>query len=61
VAKVQKPFAMTNILNAASLIAILINSLIIVCYGRRRVLLRAGFACCGILQLIIAVVYDKQP
>jgi hypothetical protein len=59
--KVPNPFAMTNILSAMGILAIFFNSLIVVRYGRRRVIMMIGLAFCGILQLIIAVVYDKQP
>ena len=58
-AKVSDPFAMTNVLSAIGLLAIICNSLIIVKYGRRRVLLITGLLGCGILQLIIATVYHK--
>ncbi|ETI23910.1 hypothetical protein G647_05717 [Cladophialophora carrionii CBS 160.54] len=60
-AHVSNPFGMSCILSATGLIAILINSTIVVRYGRRRVLLMSGLVVCGILQLIIAVVYDKEP
>lgn len=52
---------MTNVLSCIGIIAIIANSLIIVRYGRRRVLLITGLALCGILQLIIAIVYNKKP
>ena len=60
-AHVSNPFGMSCILSAMGLLAILINSTIVVRYGRRRVLLLSGLIVCGILQLIIAVVYDKKP
>lgn len=60
-AKVSNPFAMTNVLSTIGLIAIITNSLIIVKYGRRRVLLMTGLILCGILQLIVAITYDKKP
>jgi len=60
-AKVSDPFAMSNVLSAASLTAILINAAIVVRWGRRRVLLMGGFALAAIFQLIVAVVYDKKP
>lgn len=60
-AKVSNPFAMSNVLSCIGIIAIIANSLIIVRYGRRRVLLMTGLLLCGILQLIVAIVYDKQP
>jgi hypothetical protein len=60
-AKVTNAFAMSCVLSAVGLLAIVINSLIVVRYGRRRVLLVAGLVTCGFLQLIIAIVYDKKP
>ena len=60
-ARVPNPFAMSCVLSTVGLIALVANSLIIVRYGRRRVLLTTGLFFCGILQLIIAVVYDKNP
>ncbi|KAF2727907.1 monosaccharide transporter-like protein [Polyplosphaeria fusca] len=60
-AKVEDPFAMSNVLSCIGIIAIIANSLIIVRYGRRRVLLTTGLLFCGVLQLIVAVVYDKNP
>ncbi|KAI1472161.1 general substrate transporter [Daldinia caldariorum] len=60
-AKVANPFAMGCVLSAIGLLAIVLNSLIVVRYGRRRVLLMYGLGTCGILQLIVAVVYDKNP
>lgn len=60
-ANVDDPFAMSNVLSTAGLLAIIINSLIVVRYGRRRVLLMTGLMICGVLQLIIAIVYQEQP
>lgn len=60
-AKVQDAFAMSCVLSAVGLVAIVANSLIIVRYGRRRVLLMSGLITCGILQLIVAIVYAKAP
>jgi hypothetical protein len=61
IAKVSDPFAMTNVLSTVGLLAIITNSLIIVRFGRRRVLLMSGLLICGLLQLIIATVYHEQP
>jgi hypothetical protein len=61
IAKVSDPFAMTNVLSCIGILAIIANSLIIVKYGRRRVLLITGLLLCGILQLIIAIAYNKRP
>ncbi len=52
---------MSCVISTVGLVALVANSLIIVRYGRRRVLLINGLIICGILQLIIAVVYDKNP
>ncbi|KAL5442828.1 hypothetical protein PMIN06_008895 [Paraphaeosphaeria minitans] len=60
-AKVSNPFAMSNVLSCIGILAILANSLIIVKFGNRRVLLMTGLLVCGILQIIIAIVHDKQP
>ena len=59
-AKVGSPFENSCILVAVGVVAILINSAIITKYGRRRVFLTIGMTVCGITQLIVAVVYDKQ-
>jgi len=60
-AKVSNPFAMSNVLSCIGILAIIANSLIIVKFGRRRILLMTGLLLCGILQLIVAVIYQKQP
>ncbi|RYP29729.1 hypothetical protein DL767_006604 [Monosporascus sp. MG133] len=60
-ARVPNPFAMSCVFSTVGLMALVANSLIIVRYGRRRVLLMSGLITCGILQLIIAVVYDQNP
>lgn len=57
--KVADPFAMSNVLSAMGILAIFFNSLIVVRYGRRRVIIAIGLGFCGILQLIIAVVYQQ--
>ncbi|KIX07720.1 uncharacterized protein Z518_02374 [Rhinocladiella mackenziei CBS 650.93] len=59
-AKVGSAFENSCILVAVGVAAILINSAIITKYGRRRVFLTTGMILCGITQLIIAIVYDKQ-
>ncbi|KAK3364643.1 general substrate transporter [Lasiosphaeria hispida] len=58
-ANVADPFAMSNVLSVMGILAILFNSLIVVKFGRRRVILMVGLGVCGVLQMIIAVVYDK--
>ncbi|RTE73718.1 hypothetical protein BHE90_011851 [Fusarium euwallaceae] len=60
IAQVKEPFAMTNVMSTAGLVAIIINAFIVVRYGRRRVLMTTGLILCGICQLIMAVVYDKH-
>ncbi|KAF2203671.1 general substrate transporter [Delitschia confertaspora ATCC 74209] len=59
-AKVTDPFAMTNVLSTIGLLAIICNALIIVKFGRRRVLLITGLLVCGFLQLIIATTYHTK-
>ncbi len=60
-AKVSDPFGMSCVLSTIGLLALILNSCVVVRYGRRRILLMSGLVTCGILQLIIAVVYDKNP
>jgi hypothetical protein len=60
-AKVADPFAMSNVLSAISILAFIANSFIVVRFGNRRNLLMTGLIICGILQLIIAIVYHKYP
>lgn len=60
-AKVQDPFAMSNVLSTAGMTATIINAFIVVRYGRRRVLLLGGLIIAGFFQLIFAVVYDRNP
>ncbi|KAF4439877.1 monosaccharide transporter [Fusarium acutatum] len=60
-AKVQDPFAMSNVLSMAGMLAIIANVCIVVRYGRRRVLLLCGLITAGFFQLIIAIVYDHKP
>ncbi|KAK3934915.1 hypothetical protein QBC46DRAFT_425377 [Diplogelasinospora grovesii] len=49
---------MSNVLSAMGILAIFFNSLIVVRYGRHHMI---GLSVCGILQLIIAITYDKKP
>ena len=60
-AGVKDPFAMSCVLSTLGLLALMMNSLIVVRHGRRRVLLMTGLTTCGILQLIIAITYSKNP
>jgi hypothetical protein len=59
-AKVENPFAMSNVLSAIGLLGLITSSLIVVRYGRRRVLLVNGILICGTIQLAMAVAYDKH-
>ena len=49
------------ILVSVGVIAIILNTLVITRYGRRRVFLVVGLCLCGAVQLIIAAVYDARP
>jgi hypothetical protein len=60
-AHVSNPFAMSCVLSTVGLAALIINSLIVIHWGRRRVILTSGLLTCGVLQLIIAVVYNQKP
>lgn len=55
------PFAMSCVLSTMGILAIFVNALVVVRYGQRRVMLMSGLLLCGLLQLIVAVVYDKDP
>jgi len=46
---------------AVGVVAILINLVIMVDYGRRRIFLTWGLIICGFCQLVVAVVYQKHP
>jgi uncharacterized membrane protein len=59
-AQVSEPFTTSSVLSTMGLLATVVNSLIVVRYGRSRVLLATGLIFCGILQPIIAVVYDLK-
>ena len=54
-------FAMSNVMSTCGLVSIVINALLIVRFGRRRIWLINGLVICGILQIIMAVVYDRRP
>jgi len=60
-ANVGNPFMNACILVAVGVVAILVNLGIMVRYGRRRLFLTWGLVICGFCQLIIAIVYQKQP
>ena len=60
-AGVGQPFENAVILVSVGVIAIIINTLVITRWGRRRVFLTVGLCLCGIVQLILAAVYNAQP
>ena len=60
-AGVGSAFENACILNAAGVIAIIVNTCVITRYGRRRLFLTVGLLICGFVQLIVAVVYTVQP
>ena len=60
-ANVDDPFAMSNVLSTLGMLAIIINSFVVVRWGYRRRMLMTGLVGCAILQLIVAIVYDKKP
>lgn len=60
-AKVANPFAMTCVLSAVGLVALIINACIITKFGRRRVLISNGLVICGVLQLAVALTYQFKP
>ncbi len=59
-AAVGSPFENACILTGVGVIAIMINSAVITRWGRRRLFLVTGMILCGVAQLIVAIVYDKQ-
>ncbi|KAF3809698.1 High-affinity glucose transporter RGT2 [Colletotrichum gloeosporioides] len=61
IARVEHPFAMTNVLSTCGLLAIIANALVVVRYGRRRVFLLTGLVLSGCFQLIMAITFDKHP
>ncbi|KAF4832979.1 Major facilitator-type transporter ecdD [Colletotrichum tropicale] len=61
IARVEHPFAMTNVLSTCGLLAIIANALVVVRYGRRRVFLLSGLILSGCFQLIMAITFDKHP
>ncbi|RDL33338.1 uncharacterized protein BP5553_08777 [Venustampulla echinocandica] len=60
-AHIGSPFENTCILTGVGVVAIVINSIIITKYGRRRVFLFWGLVICGFCQLIMAAVYTTNP
>ncbi|KAK0384884.1 hypothetical protein NLU13_7362 [Sarocladium strictum] len=60
-AKVSDPFAMSNVLSMAAMVAIITNAFVVVRWGRRRRFLLNGLLISGCFQLIIAVTYQQNP
>lgn len=60
-ANVGNSFENSCILNGVGTAALLANSLIITRYGRRRIFMISGLMACGVMQLIMAVVYTVDP
>ena len=60
-ANVGNPFMNSCILISVGVVAIFINLGVMVRYGRRRIFLTWGLIICGFCQLIIALVYQKNP
>ena len=60
-AKIKSPFAISCILTAIGVLALIANATVVSRYGRRRVFLITGLLLCGVSQLAMAIVYDKQP
>ncbi|KXT15573.1 hypothetical protein AC579_9958 [Pseudocercospora musae] len=54
-------FRNSVILVAVGVFIMIINACTIVRWGRRRVMLISGLLLCGIVQLIIAAIYDAMP
>lgn len=60
-ANIGSPFENTCIMAGVGSFVLIVNSLIITKYGRRRVFLGWGLVFCGLTQLIMAVVYTAFP
>ncbi|PNS21008.1 hypothetical protein CAC42_3345 [Sphaceloma murrayae] len=60
-ANVGKPFENAVILTSIGVFAILVNSVVVTKFGRRRVFLMSGLLLCGLFQIIIAVIYTVRP
>lgn len=60
-ANIGKPFENSVTLTGSGVAAILINSLIITKWGRRRVFMITGLIGCGATQLIMAAIYSSEP
>ncbi|RYP82355.1 hypothetical protein DL770_005614 [Monosporascus sp. CRB-9-2] len=60
-ANVGNAFENSCILTGVGVAALLANSFIITRYGRRRRLMITGLLLCGVMQLIMAVIYTMEP
>ena len=60
-AGVGKPFENAVVLVTVGVIAIIINTLVITRYGRRRVFLFWGLIFCALTQLVLAIMYTVAP
>jgi len=60
-ANVGNAFENACILTGVGVAALLANSFIITRYGRRRRLMITGLLLCGLMQLIMAIVYTMEP
>ncbi|KAK6853718.1 hypothetical protein PG995_010530 [Apiospora arundinis] len=60
-ADVGDAFTNSCILTGVGVAALVISNLVITRWGYRRPMMMAGFALCGLAQLIIAIVYTVEP
>ena len=60
-AEIGDPFANSCIVVAVAVFAVLVQSLLMTHFGRRRVFLLVGFTVCGVTMLINAIVWTAQP
>lgn len=60
-AHIGDAFENSCILVAVGVVAVIINSIVITKWGRRRVFLTTGLIICGMIQLLQAIVYTVHP
>lgn len=60
-AGVGSPFENSCILTGVGVVAIIINTLVITKFGRRRFFLITGLVICGFIQLAVSIVYTVAP
>ncbi|KAL2152802.1 hypothetical protein VTH82DRAFT_3957 [Thermothelomyces myriococcoides] len=60
-ADIGDTFQNSCILTTVGIVAILINGAVVIKFGRRRVFLMAGMLLCGLIHLLMAVVYTAKP